>query len=874
MKLTLPGFERFERRLAVDDARASVLIGPPPQPEHLSNRDPKRFIEDFVSAHPDGSFTDVLWNGEQQVKSNRELYEAAKQVLRQLRSSAEPGASDVILSFHSTLDLVAATWACILGGYDCLPGHVHRFGSPSNNFFAKLANFQSLLNEPVLVTTRELGESLLASGSFQFRDLIFTDELPAGPVTPDTLGYTERAGSFLLGTSGTTGSSKLLVLQHGTLLLRALGLSPFEQRPSIMSLLPWDGTSSLGLVFPLTPDSFYVQPDCFAGSPLQLLNVAERHRIECISMSSSLVARLNEALRETKRNFDLSSLRHVGFGAEMVVPAVVLEMDELLRRHGADQLSVTFLYGMTEMGNIFLSSTLPARELLEVNEPMAAESTMGTCSPGISVRLVNDAGVPVPWGEEGNIEAIGKEVQFSAYRNQSGHEDHSFTEDGWFKTGDRGRIESGGLRVTGRQKAIIIINGHNYALEAIEAPLKPMAGILRSLVAAVAVRSAASVTDELAIFFVPGNRGEAAIDTTCMSIRREISRRLGLALRHVVPVPEGEFPLTPTNKIRRGELVREFQLGRWASRSPAEQQGAARKTDRASNWLRALWSKVLKLDSEPPEDDNFYDLGGDSLAAAQLIFAVETKLGRELNLEAFFGRPTLAGLTGLVEKMEAAPNQRKEGTSREGPGLLRALQTYVGSWKGQRAFEDGLVVGKNVSGRKRPMFWVCQDFAELEALAVALGAEQPIFGMRSLVNIVEVEDHTTDVIEAVTNRYLWEILALDPPGSFVLGGNCQGAIFALAMARRLKQFGRTPAPLVLMEWSFAFGRYDGPVYLFYGDKSYTAEIYLAPDNHDPDWRADFPDRELRPITGTHGSFFHERNVGGLRDALTEAAERY
>ena len=91
-----------------------------------------------------------------------------------------------------------------------------------------------------------------------------------------------------------------------------------------------------------------------------------------------------------------------------------------------------------------------------------------------------------------------------------------------------------------------------------------------------------------------------------------------------------------------------------------------------------------------------------------------------------------------------------------------------------------------------PIFWVLQDYVDAALLAKYLGPDQPLYAMRSCDGIVKVKDYTADVLETVCNRYLWEMLALPKGPAFILGGTCQGGILALAMARRLKQIGRTP----------------------------------------------------------------------------------
>ena len=110
-------------------------------------------------------------------------------------------------------------------------------------------------------------------------------------------------------------------------------------------------------------------------------------------------------------------------------------------------------------------------------------------------------------------------------------------------------------------------------------------------------------------------------------------------------------------------------------------------------------------------------------------------------------------------------------------------------------------------------------------LAEHLGPNRPVYGMRSCVGIVSVRDHSSDIIDTVCNRYLWKIIALPMNRQFIVGGNCQGGIFALALAKRLSQIGRAPSLLVLLEWTYSYGRYLGPALLLYGEQSYTAEIY-------------------------------------------------
>lgn len=116
--------------------------------------------------------------------------------------------------------------------------------------------------------------------------------------------------------------------------------------------------------------------------------------------------------------------------------------------------------------------------------------TVGQPLPGVSARVVDDAGAPCPPGEIGNIQVKGPNV-FKGYWRMPEKTREEFTPDGWFKTGDVGRWggESGGARVpdgylsiVGRSKDLIISGGFNVYPKEIESFLDDMPGVEESAV--------------------------------------------------------------------------------------------------------------------------------------------------------------------------------------------------------------------------------------------------------------------------------------------------------------------------------------------------------------------------------------------------------
>ncbi|WP_373355586.1 AMP-binding protein [Pseudoroseicyclus sp. CXY001] len=814
-----------------------------------------QMLAERLAAHPDGTLTEIGRSGARSVTPYAGLQAEARRILAALRQLPGIAGRDVIACFETARGFVPAAWAAIEGGLSCLPLQHRQTGSDSGQLGPQLAELCPLLEAPILVTTRALAGAIGDAGALGVANVLFTDDLPE--VAPDWAGPPVGPGRVLIRTSGTTDRAKVAIFPHDALAGRfALHALSHENLAAVL-YAPFDSVAGLSVVLPPNGRALYLHHDRFRTHPEEFLALIEEFRLQTFSLSSSTSARLTEALAKPGRVHDLSSLSHLRFGAEVIVPATVAELVAALRAAGAGALDISFGFSMTEAS--FVTSTGRADPDALTAEPGAAVS-LGPCNPGWELRITDPAGQPCPDGVAGQMEVRSTHALFAGYlgmsRAQSGIDDA-----GWFATGDLGMIEDGALRITGRKKATIIVNGRNVSLDDIERPLRGLKGVHETNLAAVPVRFEASTTDELALFFVADAEDPEALDALCRQMVRITAKGTGLRVAHLVPVPAAEMPLTETGKIRRGDLAQGFLTGRWPAyrliqTQPPEAAGGAALAAR----LAGLWQELLDLPAPPGAEENFFDLGADSLASAQLMSAVEEEFGAVFPLATFFDEPTIAHLARALEG-KTGPRTPQSPAPMGGKELLRRIGAFTGSWAGARRFPESLVVGANVEGRRAPLFWVFQSEAEFRRLAGALGPDQPVYGMRSAVEILHTNELFPDGIEAICNRYLWEILALRPTGPFLLGGNCQAGLFAVRMAQKLELVGRLPERLMLLEWTYALGRYGGATSLIYGAASHTARMYRDPDS--ARWNADFPDREIRPIPPGHGRFFGEDTIGHL-----------
>lgn len=200
------------------------------------------------------------------------------------------------------------------------------------------------------------------------------------------------------------------------------------------------------------------------------------------------------------------------------------------------------------------------------------------------------------------------------------------------------------------------------------------------------------------------------------------------------------------------------------------------------------------------------------------------------------------------------------------PLLLERLRATLVSvtapwWRGERVSANGLIYGLNTAGSRPPLFWCFQGHEELVALARALGAEQPLYGMRSGYLVVDYGPETLFHLGLV---YAEEILSLGLPGPYLLGGNCQGGLLAQKTALALTSSGHAVSLLAVLN-PLAAAPYAGPAAFFLGRYDHTNPFRRF---HDADalWRANYPRCTLDILPSEHGKLF-----GGL--VLERFAER-
>ena len=274
-------------------------------------------------------------------------------------------------------------------------------------------------------------------------------------------------------TSGTTGRSKGAMLSHGNLLSNAQVLHAYwgwQSDDVLIHALPVFHVHGLFVAIhgALLSGSQMLWHSRF--DPVRILNDMARATVlmGVPTFYTRLLAlpALNPASCASMRLFISGS-----------APMLVDTFERWQERTGHTVLE---RYGMSE--TVMLTSNPYRADARYAGASQRMGGSVGFPLPGVSLRIVDDQGLPLACGEVGSIQVKGPNV-FAGYWRMPEKNAQEFTADGYFITGDMGTVdEQGYVRIVGRSKDLIISGGLNVYPAEIEDALNNLPGVAESAV--------------------------------------------------------------------------------------------------------------------------------------------------------------------------------------------------------------------------------------------------------------------------------------------------------------------------------------------------------------------------------------------------------
>ncbi|MCP4700193.1 MAG: amino acid adenylation domain-containing protein [Gammaproteobacteria bacterium] len=320
-----------------------------------------------------------------------------------------------------------------------------------------------------------------------------------------------------------------------------------------------------------------------------------------------------------------------------------------------------------------------------------------------------------------------------------------------YKTGDLARwLPDGNIEYLGRMDFQVKLRGFRIELGEIESAILQVPGIRET---AVIVRETGSEHKQLIAYVAAAEKQDET--DTALKLKEHLQQKLPDYMVPAIFMFIEALPLTANGKFDSKALPEPaVRKASYVCARDATELGLAR-----------IWEKLF--DIAVGVQDDFFDIGGDSLLAMRLIFHIREEFGRTLPLHTLFQSRTIEQLASTLRK-DAAPS----------------------AWSPMVCLQP--------KGEKSPLFFAhasggsAFNYVEIAAL---MGTERPFYAMHPRGS--EPGDSFHDSIEEMAADYVSAMRKIQPKGPYLLAGWSFGGTVIFEMAHLLEQAGET-APLLVM----------------------------------------------------------------------------
>lgn len=663
--------------------------------------------------------TFIKSSDEQKKVTYDQCFKNAHYILHHLIKNGLQKGDEVIFQIADNESFVNGFWGCILGGICPVPISI------GNNIKIneKLFNVWKVLKRPFLLVDRNrLNEMEEYAKAHELQNVF--DEMKSKCIYSESILEEEVMGTpqistpddlaFIQFSSGSTGLPKGVMLSHENLITNIKAIDSSMNSRSDDKALSWMPlTHDMGLIgFLLTPmmqkiDLFLMPTTLFVRNPSLWMKKVHEHRATVLSSPNFGYSYYLSRFKEKENiGLDLSSVRLIFNGAEPISVRNINTFLDHMEPYNLSRNSIFNVYGLAEAS---LAVTFPG-----VNEPLnyicvdrtqlgigdnikivsekdtnhARIVEVGMPIPESYVVIRSESSVTCPENVVGFIHIKGKNVTKGYYGDETLKQD-SFSEGGWFKTGDLGFFYKERLYVTGRYKDILFINGQNYYAHDIEGILSEQNQFSKFEMVVIGLFDKSVERDKF-IIFVNYKKNIHGFLEIYKAIAKCIKNTIGVEPDHIVPVKS--IPKTTSGKIQRYMLVKSFEHGTYNNLidelgSLLQEDNMNLVVERSKTKTEDILSRIVNMVLNIEQVDvtkNLTDFIGSSLQLIAIHSEIEEVFLGKVKISDFFAYPSIRELAMYIDTQDTEPFQ-----SIPLPKDFFCQQTTQEEWV---EFEEGLSV--------------------------------------------------------------------------------------------------------------------------------------------------------------------------------------
>jgi amino acid adenylation domain-containing protein len=479
-----------------------------------------------------------------------------------------------------------------------------------------------------------------------------------------TDGHSQASGNslaYVMFTSGSTGRPKGVMVEHHSIvrLVRNTNYCDFGPRQVFLQAAPLSFDASTFEIWgALLNGGTLVLVDSERPSIDDLARTIRDHQVTTVWFTAPL---FNLMIEQHAR--DLQSVQQLLTGGEVVSPPHVR-----MAREALPECTIVNGYGPTENTTFTCFHRVPpggvVLDPLPIGRPVA----------NTRVYLLDESGQPVGPGEAGELCAAGEGVA-RGYLNDAALTTERFVPDPFgvpgqrmYRTGDIARWRpDGALDFLGRRDDQVKILGHRVEPAEVAGCLQTHPEIQTAYVLVV---QATEKTKRLVAYY------QARKQLNPLELRSFVRERLPEYMTPQSFVQVAEMPLNRNGKVDRDALR---SLGHASQTGERVQQGRG-----FTEQVRAVWCEVLKSE-HIGLDENFFDVGGDSLLLMSVHSRLQNQLGLKIPIMELFEFTTIRQLAGRVEKLRPSTTPATEEPSEGSADLISRRRAALRRRAGERS---------------------------------------------------------------------------------------------------------------------------------------------------------------------------------------------
>lgn len=560
----------------------------------------------------------------------------------------------------------------------------------------------------------------------------------------------ENSLAYVIYTSGSTGNPKGVQILHSALtnfllsMQKTPGLSA-DDNVLALTTLSFD-ISGLEIFLPLiTGARITVASREEAKDGKTLLEKIRKQKVSVVQATPSTWKMLIDSGWNEKLN--IKALCGGEALSQDLAEQILNRVDELWN-----------MYGPTETTIWSSCSKVINGEPIHLGRPIAntqfyiVDKDLNFCPPGVPGELlIGGAGLSVGYL---NKEELTKEKFIP---NPFDKENKTRV----YRTGDLVKLNPKlQIEFLGRIDNQVKIRGYRIELDEIENVIRKVEGVKDCAVIVKEINN----DKKIVAYYTNSNKSTGEDLSSFINSIREIAiRNLPDYMIPSLIIPIEDLPLTPNNKIDKKALAAKEITAVVSHTSNSKPENETQKI------LLEIWETLLGIPGIGI-DDNFFEIGGHSILAAQMLADFEKQTGKRIPLAEMFTAQTIRQLAGIVEKETINLKWTPLVEIKKGESALAPLFLIHGA-------EGNVLLYRDLANR--------------------LNSNRTVYGLQA--KGLDGKNSFNYTIEEMAEDYIRAIKSVQPSGPYHIGGYCMGGSVAYEIALRLTARGEQVANVFLLE---------------------------------------------------------------------------